>query len=242
MLKINKIIALLLLIKSTNLLAVFNLAADTLEDYLSSITTTSLKTGDTFEIDERIKKITIGFGWDPDTNTEHIDMDLNLHVIKKSKYMSKIIWHDNPKYQTRLLTHKQDLIFHTGDNVTGEGEGDDESISVLLGRLNKHKKEVSHLVVTVVIYSDQSFQAINNANCRIVAETESGYIQELVRYDLSEQDDEKAIVLFSVYKSNHKWVIKAIRHGVNSIKGHSMVLATDCEEVLADLLASNKLN
>ncbi|MFK7824597.1 MAG: TerD family protein [Oligoflexales bacterium] len=242
------ILLMFLLFGTSNLSAGINLAADSLEDYLGSIASRSLAPGETFKIDKRINKIVIGFGWDPESQSDYIDMDLNLHLIKRNRHLSKIIWHDNHKYQTKICSHKHGLIFHSGDSVTGEGEGDDEAISIFLGGINKHKKEISHLVATVVSYSGQSLQAINNSFCRILAETASGYTQELARYSIGGVndplvlEDQQAVILFSISKNNEQWTIKAIGKGVDSVKGHSMVLATDCQDRIKDLLQNNELN
>ena len=233
---------------STKLLAVFNFAADSLEDYLGTIAPRELEPGETFQIDPRIVKIIVGFGWDPESKADYIDMDLNLHIVKRNKHMSKIIWHGNQKYQTKIYTHKQGLIFHSGDSVTGEGEGDDESIIIHLGGLNRHRKDISHLVATVVSYSGQSLQTINNSFCRILAVTASGYTQELARYNLGEQnnplelDEQQAIILFSIFKQNDNWTIKAVGKDVESVRGHSMVLATECQDKIKSLLLDNELN
>ena len=236
------------LFESSSLIAAINLAADSLEDYLGSIAPKSLAPGDTLKIDERISRIIVGFGWDPESSSDYIDMDLNLHIIKRNKHLSKIIWHGMPNYQTKICSRKHGLISHSGDSVTGEGEGDDESISILLDGINKHKKDISHLIATVVSYTGQSLQSVKNSFCRIVAETESGYTQELARYSIGGihdrmlLDDQQAVVLFSIFRKNNQWIIKAIGKGVDSVKGHSMIVATDCQVRIKDLLQENELN
>ena len=241
-------LALIPLLFNTKTFAIINLAADSLENYLGSIAPQILSEGDSLDIDPRINKIVVGFGWDPEEKSDYIDMDLNLHLIKRSRHMSKIIWHGNLKYQTKICSRYQGLIFHSGDSVTGEGEGDDESITILLGGINKNKKDISHMIASVVSYSGQSLQTIKNSFCRILAVTESGYTQELARYPIGwnnnsiELDEQQGVIIFSIFKQMNHWTIKVIGKGVDSVKGHSMVLATECQDKIKDLLQGNELN
>ena len=103
-------------------------------------------------------------------------------------------------------------IEHTGDNRTGEGDGDDESIKVDLGRV---PADVQRLAVTVTIHDAdarrQSFGQVSNAFIRVVNEDSAG---EVVRYDLSEDySTETAMIFGEVYRHNGEWKFKAVGQG-----------------------------
>ena len=110
------------------------------------------------------------------------------------------------------LEHPSGALKHMGDNLTGEGEGDDEQIEV---DLTKIPANVSKIAFTVTIYDAdvrrQNFGQVSNAFIRIVDEI-SG--QELIRYDLGEDFSiETAIVVGELYKNNGEWKFNAIGSG-----------------------------
>lgn len=103
-------------------------------------------------------------------------------------------------------------VSHTGDNRTGEGEGDDESIKV---DLSKVPADVQTLAVTVTIHDyearKQSFGQVANAFIRIVNEDTGA---EVVRYDLTEDySTETAMVFGELYRHNGDWKFRAVGQG-----------------------------
>ena len=103
-------------------------------------------------------------------------------------------------------------LFMTGDNLTGDGDGDDESILV---QLDKIPANISSLFITVTIHDaearHQNFGQVSNAFVRLVNH-ESG--QEVLRFDLSEDySTETAMVFGEVYRRDGEWKFRAIGQG-----------------------------
>ncbi len=99
-----------------------------------------------------------------------------------------------------------------GDNLTGDGEGDDEQVSV---DLSKVPANIQKIAFTVTIYDadvrHQNFGQVSNAFIRIVDETNN---QEIIRYDLGEDFSiETAIVVGELYRNNGEWKFNAIGSG-----------------------------
>lgn len=105
-----------------------------------------------------------------------------------------------------------DSVKHLGDNLTGEGDGDDEQITIDLQKL---PMDVTKIAITVTIYEaekrNQNFGQVENAFIRVF-DTVSG--KEFIRYDLSEDFSiETAIVVGEFYKNNGEWKFNAIGQG-----------------------------
>src|SRR4051794_22650433 len=123
----------------------------------------------------------VGLGWEERTTAgAAFDLDASaLLVSARGKVLSDqhFVFFNN-------LRSPDGSVEHTGDNLTGEGEGDDESIKVDLGRV---PSDVDKIVFTVSIYEaenrHQSFGQVRNAYIRVVNQADGA---ELARYDLSE--------------------------------------------------------
>ena len=103
-------------------------------------------------------------------------------------------------------------VEHTGDNLTGDGDGDDESVIV---RLDKVESNIKSLFITVTIHDAearrQNFGQVSNAFVRIVNNDTS---DEIVRFDLSEDySTETAMVFGEIYRHNGEWKFRAIGQG-----------------------------
>jgi tellurium resistance protein TerD len=110
------------------------------------------------------------------------------------------------------LVHPSEAVKHMGDNLTGEGEGDDEQIHV---DLTKIPANIEKIAFTVTIYDAdvrrQNFGQVSNAFIRIVDEATD---TELIRYDLGEDFSiETAIVVGELYRHNGEWKFNAIGSG-----------------------------
>lgn len=168
-----------------------------------------------------LSKIMVGLGWDPveqggkglfgglfKGGTPNIDCDASVFVLDSSDKITNkndIIYFGN-------LTHKSGSICHMGDNLTGDGDGDDEQIMVELSRV---PKDVSKLVFVVNIYDcvkrKQHFGMIRNAFIRIVNLSNN---QELVRYNLSDDYSNKtALFVGELYRHNEEWKFGATGEG-----------------------------
>ena len=157
-----------------------------------------------------LKKLMVGLGWDVNAFDSGADFDLDAAAFMlgdngKCPTEKEFIFYGN-------LTHPSEALKHMGDNLTGEGEGDDEQIFV---DLSKIPSNVSKVAFTVTIYEaesrGQNFGQVSNSFIRIVDESTG---QELIHYDLGEDFSiETAVVVGELYKYNGEWKFNAIGSG-----------------------------
>ena len=103
------------------------------------------------EKSEIINKVFMGIGWDPADEDEDVDLDASCVLLNADKEVLEVIDFGN-------LTSEDESVEHLGDNLTGEGDGDDEVINVDLKNLSP---EVDSLVFTITSFSGQSFEDID---------------------------------------------------------------------------------
>jgi len=144
-----------------------------------------------------LSRISMGLGWDVAAGIDSIDLDASCVLFDANKNMVDAVWF-------RQLKSKDGSIQHTGDNLTGEGEGDDESIIV---DLNKVPANVQTLVFTVNSFRGQTFQVIENAFCRLVNLQNN---QEIARYTLSGGGNYTGYIMAKVYLHNGEWKMAAL--------------------------------
>ncbi|AEH08117.1 MULTISPECIES: TerD family protein [Protofrankia] len=162
----------------------------------------------------QLTALTVGLGWDARTTTgTDFDLDASAIGVKADgKVLSDqyFIFFNN-------LKSPDGAIQLTGDNLTGAGEGDDESIVITLGQV---PAEIDKIVVPVSIYGaqerQQNFGQVRNAYIRVVDQTGT----ELVRYDLSEDYSTETVVIFGeVYRNGAEWKFRAVGQGHNDLSG-----------------------
>ena len=156
--------------------------------------------------------VQVGLGWDARTTTG-ADFDLDASALLTDgggKVLSDqhFVFYNN-------LTSPDGSVQHTGDNLTGEGEGDDEVINVDLSAV---PAECSKIVFPVSIYEaearQQSFGQVRNAYIRVVNQADG---RELARYDLTEDaSTETAMVFGELYRHGGEWKFRAIGQGYAS--------------------------
>ena len=162
-----------------------------------------------------LRRVMIGLGWDAAKTstgvflkrTHNIDCDASVFICQNGRLMSNddVVYYGN-------LKHKSGSITHMGDNLTGDGEGDDEEIYV---NLESIPKVYDKIIFVVNIYNsherNQSFGMIKNAFIRIVdAENHT----ELCRYNLTENyEGMTAMVFGEIYLRNGQWKFNAIGQG-----------------------------
>ncbi|HEU5150430.1 MAG TPA: TerD family protein [Iamia sp.] len=156
-----------------------------------------------------LNRILIGLGWDVRaTDGQDYDLDASVFLLNaegRVRSDSDFIFYNN-------LTSTDGSVEHTGDNRTGEGEGDDEAIKV---SVNQVPADVDKLVVAVTIHDaqarNQNFGQVENAFIRIVND-ENG--TEIARYDLSEDASvETAMIFGEVYRHGAEWKFRAVGQG-----------------------------
>ena len=157
-----------------------------------------------------LSKILVGLGWDVKKYDGGYDFDLDASAFlvgangKVANDADFIFYHN--------LKHSSGAVEHTGDNLTGAGEGDDEVIRVDLKKLPAN---VERVAFTVTIYDAdvrrQNFGQVSNAFIHITDEVTG---RELIRYDLGEDFSvETAIVVGELYRNAGEWKFNAIGSG-----------------------------
>ena len=156
-----------------------------------------------------LTNILIGLGWDVRaTDGAQFDLDASVFLTGadgKVRSDADFIFYNNTK-------SSDGSVEHTGDNRTGEGEGDDESVKVAL---NNVPADVEKIVVAVTIDQadtrGQSFGQVSRAFIRIVNDSNDS---EIARYDLSEDaSTETAMVFGEVYRNGAEWKFRAVGQG-----------------------------
>jgi tellurium resistance protein TerD len=157
-----------------------------------------------------LSKVVVGLGWDTNKydGGKAFDLDAAAFLLTDSGKVSSdadFIFYNNPKDSVGS-------VVHMGDNTTGEGEGDDEQITV---ELSKIPADISKIDFTVTIHEaqerGQNFGQVSNAFIRIVNEANN---EELLRYDLGEDFSiETAVVVAELYRNGSEWKFNAIGSG-----------------------------
>lgn len=160
------------------------------------------------EAGKSVSNITLGLGWD--TGTQQIDLDASCAIFDENKALIESIYFGNKK-------SKNNSIVHSGDNLTGAGDGDDEQIRVNLDKVDARAK---HVVFVVTSYRGQKFTAVKNAYVRIV---DDGSGQELCRFPLSEKFETTGLVMARLYRHNGEWKFAAMGDGADGKTVSDMV-------------------
>jgi len=163
-----------------------------------------------------LTRVKMGLGWDAVAKkglfgkgkAQTIDLDASCLLFDASGNHIDSVWF-------KQLRSKDGSILHTGDNLTGEGEGDDESINV---DLNVVPAECERIVFPVSIYDadnrSQNFGQVRNAFIRIVDRSDNN---ELARFDLTEDaSTETAMVFGELYRHGGEWKFRAVGQGYAS--------------------------
>lgn len=142
--------------------------------------------------------VVMGLGWDPARGRRSIDLDASVIAFDSGGQPLETVW----------FSHKKAFggaIKHSGDNLTGRGDGDDEQINVDLGAL---PSSVAHLVFTINSFRGQKFTEVERAFCRLVdARTKS----ELVRFDLSDAQPNTGVLMVALSRTAAgTWEMRAL--------------------------------
>lgn len=158
-----------------------------------------------------LAKVVVGLGWDTNKfDGPDFDLDASAFLLGengKCASPSDFVFYNN-------LKHASGSVEHMGDNLTGEGEGDDEQIKI---DLSKIPANIQKIAITVTIHMaqerNQNFGLVSNAFVRVVDENNNS---ELLRYDLSEDySTETAFVFAELYRHGAEWKFAAVGQGFN---------------------------
>lgn len=153
-----------------------------------------------------LERITLGVGWDVAKGGffgglfgggGDIDLDASCITFDADKAVLEQVWFGK-------LTNAAGTIRHSGDNLTGEGDGDDESIAIQLDKLDP---KVEYIVLTVNSFRGQTFDKVANAFARVV-DNRSG--QEMAKVVISDAGPHTGIILASLTRNGGQWDFKAI--------------------------------
>jgi len=156
-------------------------------------------------------KFTVGLGWDTNNSAtgEAFDLDASIFILgANGKLVS-----DNHLVFYNNLKSPDEAVIHTGDNLTGEGDGDDEKIVVDLSKISA---DVAEICFVATIHQAearrQNFGQVRNSFIRIV---DGATNTELVKYELDEDFSiETAVEFGRIYKRNNEWKFEAVGSGL----------------------------
>lgn len=157
-----------------------------------------------------LTKVFMGLGWDPARGDGDIDLDASCLCYDSNNNIVDVIYFGK-------LNSSDGSIVHSGDNLTGEGDGDDEVINVDLSRVPSN---INSLVFTINSYSGQTFNDVVNCFSRLVDSTSN---QELCKYMLAEQGPSTAMAMAKIYRHSGTWKINAMGNALNGKTANDLV-------------------
>ena len=173
----------------------------------------SLKKGDKFDLTKAnpgLSDMLIGLGWDTNKYDGGFEFDLDASTFLLGEDGNVIADTDFVFYGNK--SHVSGAVWSHGDNRDGEGDGDDEIVSVLL---HKIPASIQKVAITVSIHEaaerNQNFGQVSNAYVRVVNEANG---TEVIRYDLEEDFSvETAVVVGEIYRKGAEWKFNAVGSG-----------------------------
>lgn len=156
-------------------------------------------------------KFTIGLGWDTNASSTGtgFDLDASVFVLGENK---KVLSDSHFVFYNNLKT-PDGAVEHTGDNLTGDGDGDDEQVLVDLSKIDSKATEIC-VVVTIhdAETRKQNFGQVRNSFVRIF---DSSSNAEILKYELEEDFSVETAVEFGrIYKKNDEWKFEAVGMGM----------------------------
>ena len=155
-------------------------------------------------------KFTVGLGWDSKSRTtgEDFDLDASIFLLNEN---GKVISDNHFVYYNNLKSPDESVI-HSGDNLTGDGDGDDEKVLIDLSKVAAAVHQICFVVT--IHHADtkrQNFGQVRNSFIRIIDQSNT----ELVKYELDEDFSiETAVEFGRLYKRNNEWKFEAVGIGM----------------------------
>lgn len=173
----------------------------------------SLQKGQTLSLTKNdggaLTRVRMGLGWDSAApvkrgifgraKTTEIDLDASAIFYDAAGKALDVVWFNQ-------LASKDGSTKHTGDNLTGAGDGDDETILVDLAGVSP---AVAQIVFVISSYSQQTFDQVENAFCRLVDDSSAGS-PEVARYQLTDSGTHTAMIMAKVSRDGAGWQFKAV--------------------------------
>ena len=156
-----------------------------------------------------LTRIAVGLGWDPvkkkpgffgsvfGGSSDSIDLDASVVMLDTNARPIDVVWF-------RKLNSDCSSLHHRGDNLTGDGDGDDEVIDINLTSLPSN---VKFLAVTVNSFRSQTFNEVDNAFCRIFDTV--NHNKEISNYKLKEQGPHTGVLIASLMRNGSDWEFTA---------------------------------
>lgn len=175
----------------------------------------NLTKGQRVSLDSSMKLALVGLGWDTNRYDGGLDFDLDASafLLDENGKLTKdedFVFYNN-------LKSRNDAVIHTGDNLTGAGDGDDEIIYI---DFTKIPSDIKKIAICVTIHDaenrKQNFGQVSNAYIRIAKRSDEfdEVGEPLLRFDLEEEFSiETALVVAEIYEKNGEWKFNAIAAG-----------------------------
>ncbi|QDW21183.1 TerD family protein [Flavobacterium sp. KBS0721] len=156
-------------------------------------------------------KFTIGLGWDTNNSStgSGFDLDASVFILGDNRKIvsdAHFVFYNN-------LKSPDEAVIHTGDNLTGDGDGDDEQVKIDLTKINPAVKEIC-IVVTIhdAVNRKQNFGQVRNSFIRIIDDSNN---TEMVKYELEEDFSiETAVEFGRIYNKDGQWKFEAMGIGM----------------------------
>ena len=175
----------------------------------------NLAKGQRVSLDKAVTRALIGLGWDTNKYDGGFDFDLDASAFLLGEN-GKVIKDEDFVFYNNLIG-RDGAVEHTGDNLTGEGEGDDE---VILIDFTKMPEEIKKIAITVTIHEaaerGQNFGQVSNAYVRVAKRSSENDMvgEEVIKFDLMEEFSiETAIVVCEIYRYGNDWKFNAVGSG-----------------------------
>lgn len=167
-----------------------------------------------------LSKVRMGLGWDAakkkglfgGLKNQSIDLDASALLFDAAGNLVDQVW-------WKQLKSADGTVVHTGDNTTGAGDGDDESIRVDLSRVHP---SVASIVFVVNSFTGQDFSQIENAFCRLIDESNES---EIARYQLTGSGSHSAQIMAKVSRDGGGWAMTAIGNPASGRTFHELLPA-----------------
>ena len=162
------------------------------------------------EAGKAVTKVTMGLGWD--TGRVQVDLDASCALFADDNSLIETVFFGTPGKK-----NANGSVIHSGDNLTGAGDGDDEQIKVDLSKVDAR---VKNIVFTVNSYRGQKFTVVENAFVRIVNQDDD---KELCRFNLSEKFATTGLIMARLYRHNGEWKFATIGEGADGQTVNDMI-------------------